>query len=271
LILNNLEFDHADIFPDLDAIKRQFQYLIRTVPSEGLLISPQDDINLADVIAQGCWTPLTQFGLSPNAHWRAKPLKSDGSQFDVYEAGQYVGTVEWSLLGTHNIQNALAAIAAAQHVGISPKQAIAAFPSFKNVKRRMEIIGTVRNITVYDDFAHHPTAIETTLGGLRQHVGKKRILAVVEPGSYTMRNGIHKDALAPSLKEADHIFFARPKNTTWSIDDVAATCTSPAIVCDTSADLIASITREAHAGDHILIMSNTGFEGLHQKLLEALT
>jgi UDP-N-acetylmuramate: L-alanyl-gamma-D-glutamyl-meso-diaminopimelate ligase len=259
LILNNLEFDHADIFPDLNAIKKQFQYLIRTVPSNGLLIAPQDDSNLADVISQGCWTPLTYIG----TEWRAELVKNDGSVFDVYHLEKAVGTVTWSLLGMHNVHNALAAIAAAHHVGVSPEHAIAAFPSFLNVKRRLEIIGQIRNITVYDDFAHHPTAIQTTLAGLRQHVGKQRILAVIEPGSYTMRTGVHKNALAPALKEADCIFFMRPKNTDWSLEN--------AQVYDNTTDLITAITREARDGDHILIMSNTGFEGLHHKLLDRLT
>ena len=267
LILNNLEFDHADIFPDLDAIKKQFQYLIRTVPSNCLLIAPHNDVNLADVISQGCWTPIAHTGTD----WRAELIESDGSQFDIYHLDKHIGTVTWSLLGMHNVHNTLAAIAAAHHVGISPQTAVAALPHFRNVKRRLEIIGTVRNITVYDDFAHHPTAIETTLNGLRQHIGTQRILAVVEPGSYTMRSGVHKDALAPALTQANHIFFARPKNVSWSINDVATRCTSPALVCDTSNDLITAIAHEARDGDHILIMSNTGFEGLHQKLLKALT
>ena len=268
LILNNLEYDHADIFVDLEAIKQQFQFLIRTVPNNGLLISPGQDANLADVIQRGCWTPIEQVGVDKD--WQARLIKADGSFFEVSYQNNPVGVVNWSLIGEHNVSNALAAIAAARHVGVKPQQAIAALSYFKNVRRRMEIKGQVKGITVYDDFAHHPTAIDTTLMGLRNKVGQARIIAVLELGSYTMRSGAHKDKLADSLKNADIVYFARPKGQDWGIDEIAAQLTQPAYVHNTIENLLSALTQTAKAEDHILIMSNTGFEGIHQRLLAAL-
>lgn len=195
-ILNNLEFDHADIFPDLDAIKRQFHHLVRTIPGEGLIISPERDANINDVLAMGCWTPVAKTAIDADAQWQAKLLKADGSQFSVIFENIGQGIVDWALTGEHNVYNALSAIVAANHIGILPKDAIAALGQFINVKRRMEVIARINGVTLYDDFAHHPTAIATTLDGLRKQVGQERIIAIVEPRSNTMRLGVHTETLA---------------------------------------------------------------------------
>lgn len=268
LILNNLEFDHADIFPNLAAIQQQFQYLLRTVPDNGLLILPQEDKNLAEVVQRGCWTPLEHYGTQNG--WSARLLTADGSQFEVEYQQQKMGTVNWTLIGRHNVNNALAAIAAARHVGVQPQAAIAALAQFKNVKRRMELTGCVNGVSIYDDFAHHPTAIDTTLQGLRDKVGSAKIIAVLELGSYTMRSGVHKHRLAESLQAADEVYFARPRGQDWGIADVAAQLPQPAYVHDTVDTLLAALTQKVKAGDHVLIMSNTGFEGIHHKLIAAL-
>lgn len=265
LILNNLEYDHADIFPDLEAIKLQFHYLIRTVPSNGLLVAPRQDEHINAVLQRGCWTPVEYFG-DPQG-WQAHLQSPDGSVFDVYYGQQQLGTVSWALIGQHNVNNALAAIAAARHAGVNPEQAIDALAEFKNVKRRMEIKGQINGITVYDDFAHHPTAIDTTLRGLRRKVGNAKIIAVLELGSYTMRSGVHKERLAAALQAADEIHFARPKFADWGIEDVARQLSQPATVHDTVEQIIAALSSTAKAGEHILIMSNSGFDGIHQKLL----
>jgi len=199
LILNNLEYDHADIFPDLDAIKRQFHHLVRTVPGNGLIVAPKADDNLEDVLKMGCWTPVEYLGETKGCHWQIKNLSQDASQFDIHVDGELAGTVKWSLQGLHNVNNAVMAIGAARHAGVPVKHAIEAMSQFQNVKRRMEVIGTVNDITIYDDFAHHPTAIELTLGGLRNKVGNSRIVAILEPRSNTMRMGVHQDTLAASL------------------------------------------------------------------------
>lgn len=268
LILNNLEFDHADIFPNLEAIKQQFHFLIRTVPNNGLLIQPAVDDNIADVLQRGCWTPCQTFGAESG--WHAQTLTPEGSQFEVYYQQQLLGTVAWSLIGKHNINNALAAIAAAQHVGVTPAQALMALAEFKNVKRRLEIKGQVDNITVYDDFAHHPTAIDTTLNGLRSKVGKARIIAVLELASFTMRSGVHKEHLAKALVAADEVYFARPQGADWGLTEVAKQITAPTQIHNDVTDMVAALKKAAKPGDHILIMSNTGFKDIHHQLLAAL-
>ncbi len=267
VILNNLEFDHADIFPDLAAIKTQFHHLVRIIPGNGLIICPADDQNLQDVLTLGCWTPVESIG----AAWSADPIKSDGSEFTVSCENHIQGQIQWSLLGQHNMHNALAAIAAARHAGVPAHHAIAALSKFKNVKRRLEIRGEFQGITVYDDFAHHPTAIATTLAGLRQRVGSERIIAVLELGSYTMRTGVHRDAIIPALKEADIVLLAKPSGEDWGVAAIAAALKSPAQVFPTVEKMIAEIIENTRASDHILIMSNTGFDGLHEKLLQALS
>jgi len=268
LILNNLEFDHADIFPDLSAIKQQFHYLIRTIPGNGLIVRHAQDDNLADVINMGCWTPVTTFG-GPAGEWQASPLVPDGSAFTVLKAGKKVGEVHWDLLGKHNVDNALAAIAAAQHVNVPPEQAISALSSFKNVKRRLEIRGKVNGIVVYDDFAHHPTAIETTLAGLRAKIGKSRLIAVVEFGSYTMRTGVHKERIRDSLRDAD-IVICKSTDADWGLKDILAGFKQPVSLYDDVDALVKNLVPMLAAGDHVVIMSNSGFGGIHNKLLDTL-
>ncbi|MGD8937945.1 MAG: UDP-N-acetylmuramate:L-alanyl-gamma-D-glutamyl-meso-diaminopimelate ligase [Gammaproteobacteria bacterium] len=270
LILNNLEYDHADIFPDLDAIKRQFHHLVRTIPGTGLIIAPEHDANLQAVLSMGCWTPVEAMGDSSDATWSIKNVNDDGSQFDVYVKDKHEGTVKWPLIGLHNVHNAVMAIAAARHAGVPVPHAIAALNEFQNVKRRMEVIGQARGITVYDDFAHHPTAIETTLHGLRNKITSGRIIAVLEPRSNTMRMGIHKDALADSLAEADDVVLYQPADIGWDLDYVSDRTKPPSRVLQSVDDIIDYVRKTAQNGDHVLIMSNGAFGGLHKKLLDAL-
>ncbi len=268
-ILNNLEFDHADIFPDLAAIKTQFHHLVRMIPGNGLIITSRKDKNIQDVLAMGCWTSVESVD-TEDASWEAKEIKPDGSEFTVYCEKRAQGKINWALLGQHNVHNALVAIAAARHVGVPAPHAINALNEFKNVKRRLEVRGQLRGITVYDDFAHHPTAIATTLAGLRNRVGENaRIIAVLELGSYTMRTGVHRDTIIPALNNANVVLLAKPKED-WGVEKVAAALKMPAQVFPTVANIIAAIITHARAGDHVIIMSNTGFDGIHDKLLEAL-
>jgi UDP-N-acetylmuramate: L-alanyl-gamma-D-glutamyl-meso-diaminopimelate ligase len=272
-ILNNLEFDHADIFENLDAIKKQFHHLVRTVPGKGRLIVPADDANLADVLAKGAWTPIERFSVDatlPDAGWRSECLSDDGSSFAVFRDGERQGEVHWTMTGRHSVNNGMVAIMAAEHCGVSVAQACAALSSFPGVKRRMEVVGVARGVTVYDDFAHHPTAIATTLGGLRKKVGKARIIAVIEPRSNTMRLGAHKDNLAPSVGEADEVIWYQPAGLNWDLAPVVAASTVPSVVLDSIDGIIAKIVAEAAPGDQVLIMSNGGFGGIHRKLVEAL-
>ncbi|KDN26648.1 UDP-N-acetylmuramate:L-alanyl-gamma-D-glutamyl-meso-diaminopimelate ligase [Vibrio fortis] len=268
LVMNNLEFDHADIFDDLEAIKRQFHHLIRTVPGNGRIFAPQQDRALEDVLSRGCWSE-TEFA-GEEADWRAEKLVKDGSQFNVFFQGECVGKVDWPLVGDHNVNNALMAIAAARHVGVTPDLACESLAKFINTKRRLELKGEVAGVTVYDDFAHHPTAIELTLGGLRNKVGNNKIIAVLEPRSATMKRGVHKETLADSLKKADSTFLFQPDNIDWSVKDVADACHQPAVVSDDLDALVTSIVEQAQPGDQILVMSNGGFGGIHQKLLDGL-
>lgn len=269
LLLNNLEYDHADIFPDLTAIKQQFHCLIKTIPNNGLIIQHAQDANLEDVLKMGCWTPTCTFG-GTTGEWRAELNKSDGSIFTVLHHGKSVGEVHWDLLGNHNVENALVAMAAASHVGVIPEKAIHALSSFKNVKRRMEIKGKAKNIVVYDDFAHHPTAIETTLAGLRAKIGKQaRMIAVLEFGSYTMRSGVHKDRIQHALKEADMVVCKRPA-LDWGLSSILAEFKQPTVMYDNVDALVTQLVPQLHAGDHVVVMSNSGFEGIHKKILDAI-
>ncbi|MFA0541033.1 UDP-N-acetylmuramate:L-alanyl-gamma-D-glutamyl-meso-diaminopimelate ligase [Vibrio sp. 10N.222.52.B7] len=268
LVMNNLEFDHADIFDDLEAIKRQFHHLVRTVPSNGRIFSPKQDSAIEDVLARGCWSETESSG--EQGDWDAKKLVNDGSQFEVYFQNECVGTVNWDLVGDHNVNNALMAIAAARHVGVTPDLACESLATFINTKRRLEFKGEVAGVSVYDDFAHHPTAIELTLGGLRNKVDSKKIIAVLEPRSATMKRGVHKEILADSLKQADSTYLFQPDNIDWSVQDVADACHQPAHVSDDMDAFVAKIVSEAQAGDQILVMSNGGFGGIHQKLLDGL-
>jgi UDP-N-acetylmuramate: L-alanyl-gamma-D-glutamyl-meso-diaminopimelate ligase len=270
LVLNNLEFDHADIFSDLQAIKQQCHHLVRTVPNNGLIAWHGGDQHLADVLAMGCWTPTVTFG-SKESLWQARLQKQDGSVFTVMHAGQDVGEVRWDLLGRHNVDNALATLAAAQQVGVTPEQAIRALCSFKSSKRRMEMKGTVKGIVVYDDFAHHPTAIAATLAGLRAHIGQKaRIIAVLEFGSYTMRTGIHRDRMNESLRLADMVVCKRLEQETWDLASVLAQFKQATFLYDDVNTLVSGLVPQLRAGDHVVIMSNAGFDGIHQKLLDAI-
>ncbi|MCG9546563.1 UDP-N-acetylmuramate:L-alanyl-gamma-D-glutamyl-meso-diaminopimelate ligase [Vibrio sp. Isolate33] len=268
LVMNNLEFDHADIFDDLEAIKRQFHHLVRTVPSNGRIFSPKQDTAIQDVLSRGCWSETESSG--ELGDWDAKKLVKDGSKFEVYFQGECVGTVDWDLVGDHNVNNALMAIAAARHVGVTPDLGCESLAKFINTKRRLEFKGEVAGVSVYDDFAHHPTAIELTLGGLRNKVDTKKIIAVLEPRSATMKRGVHKETLADSLKQADSTYLFQPDNIDWSVQDVADACHQPAHVSDDMDAFVAKIVSEAQAGDQILVMSNGGFGGIHQKLLDAL-
>ncbi|MFA9217315.1 MAG: UDP-N-acetylmuramate:L-alanyl-gamma-D-glutamyl-meso-diaminopimelate ligase [Sphingomonadaceae bacterium] len=269
-ILNNLEYDHADIFPDLGAIETQFHHLVRTVPGIGRIVHNADEPALGRVLQRGCWSEQESFGRAEGADWGLNE-HADGS-FDVLFHGVKEATVRWQLTGSHNRANALAAIAAARHVGVPVAHAAAALERFENVKRRMEVRGVVNDITVYDDFAHHPTAIATTVGGLRQKVGAAtRILAVLEPRSNTMKLGAMKEALPGSLVDADLVFgYGSHEALGWSLGDALAPLGTKASAYEQLDALVAAIAQAAQPGDQIIVMSNGGFGGVHQKILEAL-
>ena len=266
VVLNNLEFDHADIFPDLASIETQFHNLVRTVPGFGLIVANGSDPNLDRVIELGCWTPVERFGADPE--WQAGTPDASGA-FDVTWRGALQGRLRWNLLGAHNRLNALAAIAAARHAGVPPALAIEALAAFRNVKRRMEVKGRVNGITIYDDFAHHPTAIELTLAGLRAKVDGARIVAVLEPRSNTMKLGVMKEALAPSLAGADCVF-CYSAGLGWDAASALATLGDKVRVCESFERLVQHIVETLKPGDHVLVMSNGAFGGIHEKLLAAL-
>ncbi|MDK2126289.1 UDP-N-acetylmuramate:L-alanyl-gamma-D-glutamyl-meso-diaminopimelate ligase [Parachitinimonas caeni] len=264
-ILNNLEFDHADIFADLGAIETQFHHLVRTIPASGLIVANGREQSLDRVLARGCWTRVERFGA--DSGWQVGASSADG--FEVCLDGQSQGTVRWDLLGDHNRQNALAALAAARHVGVPVDVGIAALAAFQNVKRRMEVRGVAAGVTVYDDFAHHPSAIATTIAGLRERVGSARILAVLEPRSNTMKLGAMKALLPGSLESAD-LTFCFGASLGWSPAEALAPLGARALCFDQLDALVASVASHAKAGDHVLVMSNGGFGGVHGKLLAAL-
>jgi UDP-N-acetylmuramate: L-alanyl-gamma-D-glutamyl-meso-diaminopimelate ligase len=302
VILNNLEYDHADIYADVAAIRRQFHQLLRTVPAAGRIIVNGEDRELETTLAQGCWTPRETFGIAKSsgsggarADWSAQVHAGCAAgRFAVHfkrapesaaavvsaaatagaaasaSAAAGVAEVDWSLLGEHNVMNALAAIAAASHVGVEPQRAAQALNAFRGVKRRMEIRGVVDQITVYDDFAHHPTAIAATLSGLRARVGKARIIAVLEARSNTMKLGVHRDLLAPALAAADRIWLLNSPDIGWDLPAAVAPLGARAALAPGVDALVAALAEEARPGDHILVMSNGGFGGLHDKLLAAL-
>ncbi|AGI22694.1 UDP-N-acetylmuramate:L-alanyl-gamma-D-glutamyl-meso-diaminopimelate ligase [Pseudomonas sp. ATCC 13867] len=267
-ILNNLEFDHADIFPDLAAIERQFHHLVRTIPGEGLVIHPTSETALKRVIDMGCWTPVQTTG--EGGQWQARLLSEDGSHFEVLFDGKAQGTVDWELTGQHNVANALACLAAARHVGVVPELGCAALSAFKSVKRRMEKVAEVNGVTIYDDFAHHPTAIATTLDGLRKSVGDAKVIAVVEPRSNSMKLGAHRDGLPESVVQADTVFWYAPPNLGWDLAATVASSTVPTQVCDSLDAIIAGVKAIATPGTQVVVMSNGGFGGLHGKLAQAL-
>jgi UDP-N-acetylmuramate: L-alanyl-gamma-D-glutamyl-meso-diaminopimelate ligase len=277
-ILNNLEYDHADIYADIAAIRRQFNQLLRTVPAAGRIIVNGEDAELATTLSLGCWTPCETFALvkSPRADvaghdWSAEiTAGSAASRFAVLRHGGRVAEVSWPLQGDHNVMNALAAIAAAQHVGVPPQRAAKALGAFRGVKRRMEIRGVIDGVTVYDDFAHHPTAIETTLRGLRARVAEQRIIAVLEPRSNTMKLGVHREQLAPALAVADRAWFFNPADLGWDLPGAVAALGDRAEFAASVDGLVQGLARDSRPGDHIVVMSNGGFGGLHDKLLAAL-
>ncbi len=274
-VLNNLEFDHADIFENLDAIKKQFHHFVRTIPGDGLIVKNGEDENINAVLEQGCWSQTAAIHKDHNPEhsdddWSIGESSKDGKQFDVLLDGKVVSTVSWSLHGSHNRMNALAAIAAAQHAGVPVELSCEALSEFKGIKRRLEVIGVVNGVTIYDDFAHHPTAIEETLAAMKEVQGKGRLFAVLEPRSNTMRMGIHKESLSDSWQQADEICLYQPEGLDWSLGDVVAQSRTPANIFSSIDKIIEHLLSEATSGDHILIMSNGGFEAIHQRLLVAL-
>ncbi len=288
-VLNNLEYDHADIFPDLAAIQRQFHHLVRIVPGRGRLIVNGEDSALAEVLAMGCWTPVERFGIvdangrpeiataaslaaagAAALDWTAQLLKADGSRFAVAHRGTALGVVDWPLVGRHNVMNALAALAAAAAVGCDAQALLPAFANFASAKRRLEVVGVARGVTVYDDFAHHPTAIRTTLDGLRAKVGSARVIAALEPRSNSMRLGAHADALAPSLDPADATVFLHRPNLPWDAAKVVDAVRGAARTVPDVETMIATLAADARDGDHVVFMSNGGFEDAPRRFLAAL-
>ena len=279
LILNNLEFDHADIFENVEAIERQFHHLVRTVPSQGLIIRPALDSHLDNALEMGCWSPVqdTAIGseISRTADWRAELLAEDGSRFMVIHHEQPVATLKWGLTGLHNVRNALSAIAAARHVGVTPDHAVAALCRFSGVKRRMELVGEIGGVRVYDDFAHHPTAIASTLEGLRNRVGDEPILAIIEPRSNTMKQGVHKQTLIPSAALADRVLWGNLSDMDWLPELVDSWRAEHGELdhhrVETSVEqLIEKALEGLPETCHIVIMSNGGFGGIHRKLVAEL-
>jgi UDP-N-acetylmuramate: L-alanyl-gamma-D-glutamyl-meso-diaminopimelate ligase len=276
-ILNNLEYDHADIYPDVAAIRRQFNQLLRTVPSAGRLVVNGDDPELAATLEMGCWTPREIFSAAAgegaarqDADWTVHDEAGESALFSVHLRGRKVAEVEWTLIGKHNVMNALAAIAAAHHVGVDPLRAAQALNEFRGVKRRMEIRGVVGGVIVYDDFAHHPTAIESTLRGLRARVGAARIVAVVEPRSNTMKLGVHREQLAPALALADHSWFLKSADLGWDLPAAVRSLGTRVSFAESVEALVKGLADGSRPGDQLLVMSNGGFGGLHDKLLAEL-
>ncbi len=272
LVINNLEFDHADIFADLADIQRQFHHLVRMVASNGLILSPLAETAITDTLAQGCWTPIEHSVKDDQQAlgWSADKINADGSEYIVRFKGQQQGTVKWQLIGDFNIDNGLMAIAAARHAGVPSAVAIEALGQFVNTKRRLELRGEVNNIRVYDDFAHHPTAIKKTLAGVRANVGSKRIIAVLEPRSNTMKSGVHKDALPSALATADIVYIYQGDEVLWSVEQLITACAQPCYVLDNLDDLLFEINQQAKSSDTIVVMSNGSFGNIHQKLLNTL-
>ncbi len=266
-VLNNLEYDHADIFPDVAAIQRQFHHLVRIVPARGRLVVNGEDARLAEVLAMGCWTPVERFAIDADAEWRARLLRADGSAFELRHRGERVGTAEWELVGRHSVMNALAAIAAAAAVGVAPATALAALPAFRSARRRLECVGRPRGIVVYDDFAHHPTAIATTLAGLRARVGQGRILVGLEPRSNSMRLGAHADELAPSLRDADAVVFLQRPDLPWDAARVTAALGGRGETAPDVEALVARLAALARPGDQVVFMSNGGFENAPRRFV----
>ena len=268
VVLNNLEYDHADIFPDLAAIQTQFHHLLRMIPSSGLVVKPAQDAALDAVLERGCWTPVKAFGAG--GAWALGESAADGSRFEVVLDGVIQGTVQWSQLGAHNMSNALAALAAARHAGVPVALGIEALAQFAGVKRRLEVRGKVAEVTVYDDFAHHPTAIRTTLEGLRARIGASRLLVLLDPRSNTMRMGVHADTLAPALAAADAVWLFQPADAGWDVRRVAEALACPSWSGGEVAAMVENVLRHVRAGDHVVLMSNGSFGGAHERVLQGL-
>lgn len=270
LVINNLEYDHADIFPDLPSIQRQFHHLLRTVPSQGCVIAPRSDTAIDQVLQMGCWAPVTDFSMAGGAQWGVRHCAPDGSRFEVVHAGEPVAELAWSMLGEHNVCNALAAIAAAHAIGIPASDAVDSLSRFAGVKRRLEFIGCVGGVSVYDDFAHHPTAIRTTLSGLAKRRRGGRLLAVLEPRSNTMKLGVHRESLQDSVAEADVAFWLQAGDLDWQLERCLDLSSGRQRVCHSVDEMLELLGREVREGDLIVIMSNGGFQGIHQRLLNLL-
>lgn len=268
LIMNNLEFDHADIFSDLEAIQKQFQYLLRCVPENGVVIFPAECAALQDVVSRGCWSKKIAIG--DDQTWKAILQKKDGSQFEILYCNQTVANIKWDLIGKHNIQNALAAIAAAYEAGVSSTHIEKAFLTFQGVKRRLEIRGKINDVTIYDDFAHHPTAIATTIDGLRQKIGPQRIIVIAQLGSNSMKLGAHVEHLADSFNQADQIHILKPEKANWDIAAALQSLDRKVFLYRSVDEMIENISIIAKKQDHVLIMSNQGFGGIHEKLLKKI-
>ena len=269
LIINNIEFDHADIFHDIAAIRREFHHLLRIIPQQAKIIVPQDDLEVTKLLELGCWTPLETFSGS-NAEWSLTNADGDYRNFAILKKDKVVGKVSWSLMGEHNAYNALAAIIAAHDIGVTIDKACSALSEFKSVKRRLECIFDAKGIQIYDDFAHHPTAITKTLRALRQHAGKNRLIAIMEPRSNTMRMGVHAETLSSAFIDADLVLLFQADNVDW---DIAKHMIDLGTRCRVFTDIetiISVVSQEYRQGDHIVIMSNGAFEGLHKKLIEVL-
>lgn len=267
LVINNLEYDHADIFPDLAAIQRQFHHLLRMVPANGLVLAPEDTPAVKQTLDMGCWSERQSYGSA----WQAELLIADGSRFALYYQQQKLGELSWQLSGQHNVDNAVMAVAAARHAGVPVAIALEALARFVAPKRRMELKADIADIRVYDDFAHHPTAISTTLQGIRNKVGGQRVLAVLEPRSNTMRMGVHQAALPLALALADQVYLYEPANANWSLDALARSLAPKASLSRDIDALVQLLADQAMPGDSIVIMSNGGFGGIHDKLIKALT
>lgn len=267
-VMNNMEFDHADIFADLAAIQTQFHHLLRIVPGNGLVIYPQGDQALQQTIEKGCWTPLQTTGA--DGQWQARLNRADGSDFVILFDGAEQGRVQWSLTGDHNVANAIAAIAAARHVGVLPGQAAEALSQFESVKRRMELLADNQGVRLYDDFAHHPTAIATTLEGLRNQVGGEQIIAVIEPRSNSMKLGAHREGLAPSTAQADQVLWYAPQGLGWDLAAAVSDAPVATQVLDDIDAIVAEVLRLKRPGTHVVLMSNGGFGGLPQRLQQEL-
>ena len=269
LVVNNLEFDHADIFPDLNAIQTQFHHLVRCIPSSGHIIASKGDA-IDEVLNRGCWTPVSRLDTGSPGDWSVQARDNHFGKFEISSPPGDSASITWGLIGRHNAENALAAVAAAHDIGVSVKDACEALCRFEGVKRRLELLGTPNEIAVYDDFAHHPTAVKTTLDGLRRAAGKRRVVAVIEIRSNTMKRGTHKEELVPATEHADLVFWFEPEGLDWSMIETTSELNGHFVFRDTN-QLHDALVGQLHSGDHVVIMSNGSFSGLHRQLLQSLS